>query len=102
MIPGKGVVGKIWLTGCVFGDCLVDLPNVTMIVRTPKMKFIRKETITLRPHIRPFLVDGKLNLKWNEKGGFIEVWIKVGRAVPQLLLSGKDPDGLSRMFFCQI
>ena len=61
-----------------------------MFVRTPKMKFIRKKTFLIRPNLRPFLVDGRLNLHLKEKGKIVEVWIKIGLGAPrQLLFSGR-------------
>ena len=83
LVHGRGVEGKIWLTGCLRKMCLVvNSPlQVKMVVRTPCNRTIRTRSIYILPNFRPFPVDGLLELNWINwivMDVFVEVWIKIG------------------------
>ena len=91
LVHNRGVYGRIWLSGCVYWDCLVTLPiSVTMTVRKPEKNYERKESFFILPRERPFLVDEDiLGLHGEEANAKVEVVIQIGEAPPHTLLAGE-------------
>ena len=91
LAQGNGVVGRIYFTGCVHGSCFYSFSfKVTMIVRARKGEKIREKSFHIVPSVRPFPVDGYLNLQLTEKDVLVEVLLNTGRDEHQLM-RGKTP-----------
>ena len=92
LVQGMGVKGRIWLTGCVAKNCLVEHPvvEVTMTVGQDRKTIDRQKTLLIRPSVHPFKVDGLLGLKREEKDRrFVNVSIKIGETASLNILSSK-------------
>ena len=93
LVQGSGVKGRIWLTGCVAKNCLVEHPvvEVMMTVGRDRKTVDRNKTLLIRPSVYPFQVDGLLGLKRKEKDRrFVTVSIKIGETASQNILSSKS------------
>ena len=100
---GKGVEGKIWLTGCLKDGCVVSRRVKVIMTITPAHSVgnvvIRQTSFFIIPKFRPFPVDGLLWLNPGEDDVHVTVEIQVGSDSPKRLLSGKRVHTSSHAYF---